>query len=121
MIHKIKLLLQWGIVLIAFVLGISLVKSISKIVGSNEKVLKANEEVKTLQKENENLDKELKNISSVQFIEGQARDKLGLAKKGEIVVVLPNEETLRSLAPKIDEKKYELPISNWEKWMRLFL
>ena len=32
---------------------------------------------------------------SDEFIEKQLRDKLGLAKKGEIILILPDEETLK--------------------------
>lgn len=120
MINKIKVILQWGIVLLALILGYSLVKSIIKIAGSSGKVEDARREVQGLKKENEDLNKELMAVQSVQFIEKEARDKLGLAKKGEIVVVLPDDETLRSLAPKVEEKTSSLPDPNWKQWLKLF-
>ena len=102
-------------------LGFSLLKSISKIVGSNQKILDEQKKVETLKKENSVLNKELQFAQSPQFIESQARDKLGLAKKGEMVVVLPDEKILKSLAPKMPiEKKIELdPV--WKKWLKLFM
>ncbi len=120
MIHKIKAFLQWGIIILGLILAISLIKSTLKILGSNEKITQASDEVRELEKENEILEKEFKGVQNVQFIEKEARDKLGLAKESEFVLILPDEETLRSLSPKMQEKMRELPSSNWEKWLKLF-
>jgi cell division protein FtsB len=121
MIHKIKAFLQWGIIILALILAISLVKSTLKILGSNEKITQALSEVRELEKENEILEKEFKGVQNVQFIEREARDKLGLAKEGEYVLILPDEDSLRAVAPKMEEKERELPPLNWEKWLKLFL
>jgi len=118
--HKIKLFIRLGFLIIALFLSISFIRSITKIVGSNQKITDARKKVDELQKENEELIEKLKKVKSVQFIEGQARDKLGLAKKGEIVVVLPDTDTLKSLAPKLPQDKVNLPDPNWKKWLKLF-
>lgn len=121
MTNKIKSFIQLGILILAIILIISLIRSISKILGSNQKITDAQTKVEELQKENTDLTKELQTVKSTQFIEEEARDKLGLAKHGEIVVVLPDDNSLRALAPKIPEEKASLPISNWQKWLNLFL
>lgn len=118
--RKLKTILQWGMAGIGILLILSLVRSITRIVGSNEKVREASQHVSELQAENKNLSEELSTLQSVQFIEREARDKLGLAKKGEIVVVLPDEDKLRELAPKFSGKIYSLPDPNWKLWLRLF-
>lgn len=120
MIHKIKALLQWIILIIAFVLGFSLIRGIFKIVGSGGKITQAGQQVDELTRQNEGLKGQLANVSSVQFVEEQARDKLGLAKKGEMVVVLPDSTTLRMLAPKETEAEKKLPDPIWRKWVKLF-
>ncbi len=119
--HKIKSILQWMVIIVALILGFSLVKSITKIVGSDSKIADAAQKVNQLKRENERLSNELKNVQSVQFIEGEARDKLGLAKKGEIVVVLPDASTLRILAPHETEEQKTLPDPVWRKWLKLFM
>lgn len=121
MVHKIKTLLQYLVLGIGLILSISLIKSISKISHSDEKITEAKEEVIALEKENEDLAKKFSKVESLQFIEKEARDKLGLAQKGEIVVVLPDDNTLRSLSPKLTSKEVNLPDPNWKKWLKLFL
>ncbi len=73
-----------------------------------------------LEKEQAELLKLKEQVDSPQFAEHEAREKLGLAKPGELVVVLPSEDILRKLAPDYDHEEYiqESPIS--ERWVRLF-
>ncbi len=121
MLHKIQSFIQYLTMILALILAFSLIKSISKIVGSNGKITDAQNSVHELQKENEDLKTRLEAVKSTQFIESIARDKLGLAKKGEIVVVLPDESILKSLAPKLENQKYTLPVPIWQKWLKLFI
>jgi cell division protein FtsB len=121
MLNKIKSFINLSILLLCLVLIISLSKSIIKINGSDSKIKDAENSFLELKKENEALTKQLQTIKTTQFIERIARDKLGLAKKGEIVVVLPDSESLRALAPKVEEKEVTLPIPTWKKWLKLFL
>lgn len=118
---KIKALIQIGLFLVAILLSFSLLGSISKIIGSNQKIVDAQNKVNLLEKENKDMNQKLQAVKSTEFVEQEARDKLGLAKNGEIVVVLPDEATLRSLAPKLETEKESLPIPVWQKWLKLFL
>jgi cell division protein DivIC len=120
MFTKTKTLIKYGLLLLLFVLCFSLVRGIAKLTSSNQKVLDEKTKVENLQKENEKLSQEFASIQSPQFIESQARDKLGLAKKGEIVVVLPDDNSLRAIAPKLPQQNYQLPDPNWQLWLKLF-
>jgi hypothetical protein len=80
----------------------------------------AQEQVDKLKEENQRLEEKIKEVRNIEFVEKQLRDKLGLAKEGEIVIVLPEDEVLRKLAPKIEEEEEVLPDPNWKKWMQLF-
>lgn len=72
--------------------------------------------------EQENLLGEKERVGSVEFIEKEARDKLGLSRSGEIVVVLPSTEVLRRYAPSDQEDEVFLEaLSVWRRWVRLFL
>ena len=121
MLTKIKQFVQIALLIIGLILAFSLTKNILKINGSGQKITDAQTKVNMLQKENQRLKNELNQIQTPQFVEGQARDKLGLAKKGETVVVLPDDESLKLLAPKLEESQEKLPESNWQKWLKLFL
>ncbi|HWA52437.1 MAG TPA: septum formation initiator family protein [Patescibacteria group bacterium] len=121
MLTRIKSLLQVLSLFLAVLLAFSLIKSIVKITGSGSKITDEEVKVIALQKQNEILNSELQSVQTPQFIESQARDKLGLAKKGEIVVVLPDENSLKALAPKVEVKTYSLPDPVWRDWLKLFL
>ncbi len=121
MLKKLKSIAKIIILGIVITLSLSLIKSISKLANSNQKITDEEQHVANLKKENDILAKKLQSIKSIQFIESEARDKLGLAKKGETVIVLPDVATLKSLAPKLEEKQFSLKEPNWKLWLNLFL
>lgn len=99
---------------------LSLANGISKIKQVNLKIEKDRERVEDLKREKEELQKELEKVQSEEFMEKQLRDKLGMAKEGEIVVILPDAEEVKKFAPRIDEEEEILPDPNWKKWAKLF-
>lgn len=54
-------------------------------------------------------------INNNQYIEEQAREKLGLAKNGEYIVLVPSPTQNSSRERKINNE------SNWQKWWNLFV
>ena len=120
-INKLKVYLNYLILLFVFSLFLSLYRNISKIKAADLRIEQARGRVDKLKKENERLEAELNKVQSVQFVEKQIRDKLGLAKEGEIIVILPEDEILRKLAPKTVEEESVLPDPNWRIWLNLFL
>ena len=73
-----------------------------------------------IQADNNKLTEELALTQNPNFIEKQVRDKLGLGKEGEAIVVLPDAEVLRKLAPQRQSEVDILPDPNWKKWAKLF-
>ena len=55
---------------------------------------------------------------SQDFIEQQARDKLGLAKEGETIVIIPEEKINQVLG--MAKQVVEPRLPNWQGWLRLF-
>lgn len=98
----------------------SLIRNILRAVEADKRIEKMQSRVGKLKEENEALKEELAVTKSEESIEKQLRDKLGLAKEGEIVIVLPDEEILESLAPSLEEEEETLPDPNWKKWLKLF-
>jgi cell division protein FtsB len=89
---------------------------------SSERIDKARLNLERVKKENSELKSALGLIKSDLYIEKQARDKLGLAKENEVVLVLPSEEIVKSFSTKREvEEGFELPDPNWEQWLKLFL
>lgn len=59
-------------------------------------------------------------VGSDSFIEKEARDKLGLAREGESIVVLPPPEVLRRLAPPLEDEEYSQDLPIYERWKKMF-
>jgi len=99
----------------------SLIRNVFKITAASKKIDQAGGRVEKLNNENEELKRQLAQTQSEAFIETQFRDRLGLSKEGEIIVVLPDEDTLRKIAPLVPEEEETLPDPPWRKWLKLFL
>ncbi len=74
---------------------------------------------KRLEVENKRLQSELEQAQSPEFIEQEARNRLGLGREGEEVVILPKQQDSRPRTQDVGEKTYE-NLPNWKKWWRLF-
>lgn len=86
---------------------------------SDDRLNQETEKLVGLQKRNMELKNKLAEVQSIRFIEKEARNKLGLAREGETVVMISQKEIDRVLRA---EKKpiEEIKIPNWEGWLRLF-
>ncbi|MBI3342015.1 septum formation initiator family protein [Candidatus Curtissbacteria bacterium] len=70
----------------------------------------------SLKKENEKLKQEFTYKESSQFAELEIRNKLGLAKPGETVVIVPKNSETSDQGPETGNQK-----PNWLKWKELLL
>lgn len=99
--------------LVSFLLVISLSRSVVSLLSKRDIIRQQEGELARLSQENAQLQDALVRADTPEFIEKQAREKLGLVKDGETVVILPNTN-------------HQSPItstqqgSNWEKWWELF-
>ena len=117
---KLKDYLNYILLFLAFLFIVSLIRNILRINQANKEILEAEERVDEAIAENNELKAKVEKLRSSEFQEAQLRDKLDLAKEGEIVVVLPDEEILRKLAPKRIEEENILPDPTWRRWLKLF-
>ncbi len=107
-------------IFVIFFLGFSLIRNIGKVSKVKKEIKDKEVRVTNLRNENDRLKKTLNDSQTGEFVEKQIRDKLGLAKQGEIVLVLPGSDLLVKLAPDLPKNEATLPLKNWEKWYRLF-
>ncbi|MBU1031817.1 septum formation initiator family protein [Patescibacteria group bacterium] len=114
MIKKITLGLT---IIITAIIAYNLITQIIGAVKSGERLTQAADEVYKLEVENKALKKRLSQISSPQFMEEEIRNKLGLTKKGETLVVIP-EEKLHSVMGASPSAQIRLP--NWLGWLKVF-
>lgn len=109
-----------GSLAVFMILASSLIKSLNRIKMGDAVIQKTKVKIESAEAENQKLADQLKVTQSQEFMEKQLRDKMGLAKEGEIVLVLPEADIVRKLAPQISEEEEAKPKSNLEKWMELF-
>jgi len=112
--------LRYIFIALFLVLSISLIRNIIKISQAGKVVGEASLRVEMLKEENLKLQERLNEVQGEAYVEKELRDKLGLAKEGETILVLPEEDIVRSLAPKPAEEEETLPDPNWKKWLKLF-
>ena len=110
----------WAIILLIVLFLVSFVRTAYKIFEAKKAINLSKDKITSLKLESENLQKELQKTQSEAFIESQLRDKLGMAKEGEIIVVLPDSETLRKLVREGEKEEVMLSDPNWKKWFKLF-
>ena len=106
------------IFLFSLYLIVSLSREIFELIQKEKIIGKEELKLEELKLENEKLKEQLSYVQSGGFVEKEAREKLGLSKEGEQVVILPEnfEEIIASSQKKIEPEE----IPNWKKWLRLF-
>ena len=103
-------------VLVSIILVVNSTKRILTFRATSMKVTEVQTRLDELRRENEALKKELEYKKSDEFAEEEIRNKLGMVKEGETVVIIPKEEDQPSSAKAIEGKQKP----NWEKWRDLF-
>ncbi len=101
-------------------LALNLVKDIGRARQIKAQIKAERAKLAKIEADNARLEADLLHTQSPDFIEKQVRDKLGLGREGEAVVVLPDAETLKKLAPQVPVEAENLPDPNWRKWLHLF-
>lgn len=102
-------------ILIMMILVSNSVKKIISFRGTSVLVEQEEQKMARLKQENENLKRELEYKQSERFVEGEIRNKLGLAKEGEEIVVVPGKESDLQV-----ETSNAKTVPNWKKWKKLF-
>lgn len=112
-----KKIIRFTILLAGIYLIIGLSRDIVRLLKVADSLKLAEQKVKQLEGERSRLLEKKQYYSSPEFIEKEAREKLGMAKPGEAIVLLPTN------LPQVlgrQEPKAEPEIPNWWKWWNLF-
>lgn len=97
----------------------NLIVRIYVAVKAGERLTQAVERLNKVEIKNKELKNQLKEVASKDYIEKQARDKLGLAREGDVVMVIPEEKIKQVLGISKENAEYKR-LSNWLGWIRLF-
>jgi cell division protein FtsB len=106
------------ITLVSLAICIGLVRSIFDTFNRRNIVSERREVLKKEQELHAQLQEQLKEATSASFIEKQARDKLGLAKEEEIIVLLGKPGSREASGSSSGTSGPAL--SRWRKWWNLF-
>lgn len=115
----IKKLSVGTIILVAALIGYNLVTQITSALTSQQRLSAQADAVYQLEAQNRKLQAQLKAVSSQEFIETQARNKLDLAKPGETIVIIPEDKLKAVMGVASASAKPRLV--NWLGWLKVFL
>ncbi len=101
--------------LVSILLVVNSTKRLISFKTTSQKVAEAEAQLEQLKSDNEALMQELEYKKSNEFLEAEIRDKLGLAREGEAIVVLPKKDDERL---KTNDERHNK--QNWQKWWELF-
>lgn len=115
-----KKYLHWGVLAICLFLIVSMGRSTWALFSRGDAIKEAEDQVKKLEEEQARLLELKEEVESEEFKEKEVREKLGLAKPGEVVVVLPSDEVLKRLAPEFDQEHFAEEEPIYKRWIKLF-
>ncbi len=100
-----------------FLLGNNLAQA-KKILTINRQKKILEEQIRQSKEENEQLEKRLSYIQTDDFIQREAKDKLGLAKPNEVAYIIPQLPSLENIHLK---EEFAPQKSNIEQWLDKFI
>ena len=101
-------------------LALSVVRSIGNRAQIQSEIAAEAAKVAKMKEDNQRLEAQIAQTQGDEFIDREIRNKLGLVKTGEAIVVLPDSDVLKKLAPVTPLDLETLPDPNWKKWEKLF-
>jgi cell division protein FtsB len=90
---------RWGLLIGTTIVTISIFRNATLLVKSQNELNSAQKKLSTQQSEFDHLQETVAQMSTDTYQETIMRDKLGLAKEGEQVIFLPEDQTLIALSP----------------------
>ncbi len=112
---------DWVVVGLGLMLAVRTGANVFRLWKAGERLTTLEAQVEAEKIENIQLKGKLALVNSPEYIEKEAREKLGYGREGEVIVLLPQEkeETLGQNTASVDVKA-EKPKANWQKWWELY-
>lgn len=105
-------------ILVILIIAYNLVVQIFSTLKSGDRLTEASDKLHQLEVKNQELRKKLEEVNSSDFIEQEARNKLGLGKDGETLIIIPDEKIDLILEASKEAKIIKLP--NYLGWWKVF-
>lgn len=113
--RKIALIL---VLILVIVITYNLSSRIYSALRAGERLTEALDKLHQVEIKNKELQQQLKEAATADFVEQQARDKLGFAREGETVMVIPPSKIEQVLGIAKEATIERLP--NWLGWLKVF-
>ncbi len=110
-----KHVVQWVVLAVSLGLSLSAGRTILELWKRRDVVHERERELIKLREENASLERALQDIGQDAYLERIARDKLGLVREGETIVILPDTGDKTQVAGTHVGNE-----PNWKKWWRIF-
>ncbi len=117
---KLQVYIGYATWILVIFLVISTVRNINRVGSIKKQVEGERQKVAKMEADNAKLQTQIQEAQGQDFIDKEIRNKLGLSKEGEAIVVLPEESIVRGLAPSQVSSEDSLLDPNWKKWLKLF-
>ena len=105
------------IIVVVLIIAYNLLVQITDALRSGDRLSSAAETVFKLEAKNRELKNKLSSVQSQEYIEEQARNKLGLGKPGETVVIIPDDKLKLVLGA---SQSAQIRLPNWLGWWKVF-
>lgn len=111
-----------GILQILIIFGcimaiIGLTRSVIELRGRSNMAEERQSELDKVKKENAELKKRYEEVQTPEFVEREIRERLGLVKEGETLVLVDKNRSPQSEQP---VSNFDPQLPNWKQWMKLF-
>jgi cell division protein FtsB len=110
--------MRTAILIVCIVMGVGVLRSVYTLSQKNGIVTQRQQVLHSLVVKNQQLQDDLKLATSSAFIEQEARNKLGLVREGETVVIM--DKSHPSAGGPDDQLKQTQELPSWKQWWRLF-
>jgi len=110
----------WMIIVLGMLLIVNLSRGIWSLLKARDRIREAEERLAQLVAQKKELEKQVQYQLSEGYAEKEIRDKLSMAKPGEVVVILPEimqQATGDTLQAKERDSKTTEAQPNWRKWL----
>lgn len=106
-----------SIIILGLVLSFSLIRNLYNSYQNYQILASTQSKLTKLQQENADLKTNLSQVNDPSYIEREARERLGLVKPGEVVVILPPPGSAEATQATTSAN---LPRPVWRQWLGLF-
>jgi len=118
--ERLRKYLNYIIIFLCLSFAFSTFQSIRRSQTARDRVESLRSSVESLENRKHELEMQINETRTEEYIETELRQKLGLTRENEIVIILPEDEVVRRFAPNQELYTEELPDPNWKKWVKLF-